>query len=202
MKIRHPLYAASVLVMAVMMFVFVIPAYAQNAIQDCESASITKDKLGHIWSKPGLDLRQFNAIVIERPGTSTLPVPAKFNYDEYAGVFHTNLVNKIQSSSFFSSVSSKKAQGVGPNTLVLKSELVELNPGSAAARWAVGFGAGRAAVGIRASVLAGGKEVVMCWYGRRLGTSSLDSMAMLNQGMFRLSEDLNAYFSRVYNTGQ
>jgi hypothetical protein len=170
-------------------------------LPECESADMSKDRVGQIWSKPGFDLKQFSTIVVERPGISSLPPSTKLNYDDYADTFHFNLREKLKNSGYFKNVLASQP-AADNNTLVLKSEIVEVNPGSTAARWAVGWGAGRGAVGIRSSLMVGGKDVVMCWYGRQVDISSLSGRALIDRAMNSLADRLYQYIDRLYNAGK
>jgi hypothetical protein len=170
-------------------------------LPECDSVDMSKDRrIGNIWSKPGFDMKQFSSIVVDRPGVSSMPESTRLNYNEYAEIFQFNLMDKIKSSGYFRIVTGNKA-AINNNTLVLKSEVIELNPGSTAARWAVGFGAGRGAVSVKSSLLAGGTEVVMCWHGRNVDISSLNGRALLDRGISVLADRLYLYIDRLYNTG-
>ena len=196
------------------MFLFILgltllaPSFVCSAEDKQAASELTKDPFGMVWVDPSFDMKQYDTIVIERPDTSSLPTPAKFDYSEFAKTFQLNLLAQIKQSGTFKYVfSNKDMLGETKRALVVKSEIVELNPGSAAARFWVGFGAGRAAVAAQASmyVLINGpvtQSAVLKWSGRKLGVSSLDSMAMLNKGMIGLSELLNSYILRVYKEGK
>jgi hypothetical protein len=204
MKIKCSIRAGSLLLalcMTVVLAVFTSSTFAA-VLPECDSVDMSKDRrIGNIWSKPGFNIKQFGAIVVDRPGISSLPESAKLNYNEYAEIFQFNMMDKLKTSGYFKSVTSNRS-AVDNNTLLLKSEIIEMNPGSTAARWAVGFGAGRGAVSVKSCLLAGGTEVVMCWHGRNVDISSLNGRALLDRGTSVLADRLYMYIDRLYNSGQ
>ncbi len=181
---------------------------ASHSSNDVDTTDLIKDDLGMVWSKPGLDLKQYDAIIVERPDISKLPTPAKFDYDTYARTFQMNLVAQIKLGKLFKDVYTfKDSDLAGKKVLLLKSQIEELNPGSAAARFWIGFGAGKAAVGIKSMLLESkdGTEasgILMKWYGRKLGISSSNSMAMLDKGTIGLAQLLYSYIDRLYKDGK
>jgi hypothetical protein len=204
MKIKSLIHAGSLLLGLCVITALVSLAATTFAagLPECDSVDMSKDRrIGNIWSKPGFDMKQFSSIVVDRPGVSTMPESTKLNYNEYAEIFQFNLMDKLRNTGYFKSVTGNKS-AVNNNTLVLKSELIELNPGSTAARWAVGFGAGRGAVSVKSCLLAGGTEVVMCWHGRNVDISSLNGRALLDRGISVLADRLYLYIERLYNTGR
>ncbi len=204
MKSKYSVQAVSLLlVLCVMAALAMLTSDTfAGVLPECDSVDMSKDRrIGNIWAKPGFNIKQFSAIVVDRPGISSLPENAKLNYNEYAEIFQFNMMDKLKTSGYFKSVTSNKT-AVDNNTLLLKSEIIEMNPGSTAARWAVGFGAGRGAVSVKSCLLAGGTEVVMCWHGRNVDISSLNGRALLDRGTSVLADRLYMYIDRLYNTGQ
>ena len=204
MKIKCSTYAVSILLGLCVITALVMLTNSTFAagLPECDSVDMSKDRrVGNIWSKPGFDMKQFSSIVVDRPGVSSMPESTKLNYDEYAEIFQFNLMDKLRNAGYFKSVTGNKS-AINKSTLLLKSEVIELNPGSTAARWAVGFGAGRGAVSVKSCLLAGGTEVVMCWHGRNVDISSLNGRALLDRGISVLADRLYLYMERLYNKGQ
>jgi hypothetical protein len=174
---------------------------AAPGLADCESMPMAKERFGGYWAKPGFDMKQFGTLVIEKPGVSSLAPSTRVNYDEFASMFHSNLTEKIKATGFFSNVAWNRP-AEGGRMLVLRSEFTEMNPGSTAARWMVGYGAGRGAVTVKASLVADGKEVVMCWHSRHMDAGSPSGNLLLSRGMAVMADRLFLHIDRLYNTGR
>jgi len=201
--IRKAVFAAAMLVVFCFAAAPVLSAdnAAAPAFAGCDSMPMTKDRYSNIWTKPGFDIKQFGTIVIERPGVSGLKPSDRVNYDEFATMFHSNITDRIKTAGFYREVTwNRPAAAV--RTLVLRSEFTEMTPGSTAARWTVGFGAGRGAVTARSALLADGKDVVMCWQSRHMDASSATGRILLERGMAVLADRLFFYFDRYYRAGQ
>jgi hypothetical protein len=203
MMIKISIFAATVFMVCSFSAVPVLSADKTMApgIADCDSMPMSKE--GHVsfWSRPGFDMKQFGTMIIEKPGVSSLKPSSRVNYDEFAGKFHIDLTDRIKTAGFFKDV-KWNASASNPNTLILKTEFTEMNPGSTAARWAVGFGAGRGAITLKAALVADSREVVMCWQSRHMDASSPSGNLLLTRGMSVLADRLFLHIDRLYNTGR
>jgi hypothetical protein len=148
-------------------------------------------KGGHnllIWKDSAVNLFQYNSVKLTEFGGRLLPGQKEFPYDPYIALFN---------SVFRSSL--KVAQKDSPDALLIEGAVVECNPGSRAARYMVGFGAGKAAGAVACEVYEPGKpNPCMRIYARdtaSMGTFGGDSVRMLNNIMSvlgtRLATTLN-----------
>lgn len=148
-------------------------------------------KGGHnllIWSDPSVNLSQYSSVKVTEFGGRLLPEQNVFSYDTYITFFN---------SVFRSSL--KLPQKESPDALLIEGAVVECNPGSRAARYLVGFGAGKAAAAVVCEVYEPGKtNPCIRIYTRdtgSMGTFGGDSVAFLNQIInviaMRLADTLN-----------
>jgi hypothetical protein len=133
-------------------------------------------KGGHnllIWRDPAVNLSQFNSVKIMEFDGRLLPQQNVFSYDPYIALFN---------SVFRSSL--KLPQKESPDALLVEGAVVECNPGSRAARYWVGFGAGKAGCAVVCEVYEPGKpNPCVRIYARdtgSMGTFGGDSVRMLN----------------------
>ncbi len=93
-------------------------------------------KGGHnllIWQDTGVNLSQYRTVKVTEFGGRLLPEQTAFSYDQFIAVFN---------STFQSSLTLTKEDS--PEALLIEGAVVECNPGSRAARYWVGMGAGKA----------------------------------------------------------
>ena len=134
-------------------------------------------KGGHnllIWKDPAIDLSRYSSVKITEFGGRLLPEQNVFSYDTYIALF-----NSVFKSSL------RLNQKESPDTLLIEGAVVECNPGSRAARYMVGFGAGKSAGAVVCEVYEPGKpNPCIRIYTRdtgSMGTFGGDSVAFLNQ---------------------
>ena len=140
-------------------------------------------KAGHntlLWQDNAVDLSQYDAAEIMDFGSRFLPDQDQFSYDPF-----------IKSFNLAFSRSLKLRAGSGPNALRIEGEVVECNPGSRAARYWVGFGAGKAGAAVICEVyLPNETRPCIKVYSRDTGSSGMwggDSIAMLNNMFDRVA---------------
>ena len=133
-------------------------------------------KGGHnllIWKDPEVNLSQYSSVKLTEFGDRLLPQQNVFSYDPYIALFN---------SVFRSSL--KLSQKDTPDSLLIEGAVVECNPGSRAARYWVGFGAGKAAGAVACEVYEPGKSNPCIRIYTRdtgsMGSFGGDSVAMLN----------------------
>lgn len=98
------------------------------------------EKGGHnllIWMDPSVDLSAYSSVSVVDFGGRLLPQQDVFDYDPYISVFNSTFKGSL-----------KLSQEESPDALLIEGAVVECNPGSRAARYWVGFGAGKAASGV------------------------------------------------------
>jgi hypothetical protein len=106
-------------------------------------------KGGHnllIWKDSAMNLSQYNSVKLTEFGSRLLPAQKAFSYGPYIALF-----NSVFKSSL------KVPQKDSPDSLFIEGAVVECNPGSRAARYWVGFGAGKAACAVVCEVYEPGK---------------------------------------------
>ncbi|MFC1883454.1 DUF4410 domain-containing protein [Thermodesulfobacteriota bacterium] len=140
-------------------------------------------KAGHnilLWQDPSVDLSQYDSVEIMAFGSRFLPVQNKFSYDPFIKNFDLALNRSL-----------KLKAGQGPNALRIEGEVVECNPGSRAARYWVGYGAGKAGAGVICEVyLPDQTRPCIKIYSRDRASSGMwggDSIAMLNSMFDRVA---------------
>lgn len=124
------------------------------------------------WQDPKARLGDYHSVKIEGPTDKYLPINANFVHQPYVTsfgkAFKANLDLKQSSSS---------------KSLRLVLAVVECNPGSRAARYWVGMGAGKAAASVVVEVYEPGKtNPSLKIYARDTGSAGMfggDSMAMM-----------------------
>lgn len=132
----------------------------------------------YLWQDQSVDLSSYDTFTFNQFSTRHLPKLTK----EQRSVFSYKTFAKKASYTFEQSL--EVSDSAGPSTLILKGALVECDPGSRAARFLVGFGAGKSAGAIACEVYKpGAKEPIMRIYARDTGSMGAfggDSVAMLS----------------------
>lgn len=143
-------------------------------------------KGGHnllVWKDPSVDVSIYSSVRMTEFDGRLLPVQNVFSYDPYIALFN---------SVFRSSV--KLPQADSPDALLIEGAVVECNPGSRAARYLVGFGAGKTACAAVCEIYEPGKtNPCIRIYTRdtgSMGTFGGDSVAMLNHIMTEIAARL------------
>ena len=133
-------------------------------------------KGGHnllIWKDTAVNLSQYNLVRVTDFGGRLLPQQNVFSYDPYVAVFNSVFRNSL-----------KLPQKESPDALLIEGAVVECNPGSRAARYVVGFGAGKSACAVVCEVYEPGKpNPCIRIYTRDTGAMGAfggDSVRMLN----------------------
>jgi hypothetical protein len=107
-------------------------------------------KGGHnllIWKDPAINLSQYASVKLTEFGGRLLPAQQAFSYDRYIALFNSVFRNSL-----------KVPQKDSPDALLIEGAVVEVNPGSRATRYLVGFGAGKAACAVVCEVYEPGKR--------------------------------------------
>ena len=90
-----------------------------------------------IWRDPAVDLKKYAAVKVTDFGGRLLPEQTVFSYDQFIALF-----NSVFKSTL------KLTREESPDALRIEGEVVECNPGNRAARYWVGFGAGKSGGGV------------------------------------------------------
>jgi len=108
------------------------------------------EKGGHnllIWKDPSVDLSTYSSVSVTEFGGRLLPQQDVFSYDPYIALFNATFKSSL-----------KLAKEDSPDALRIEGAVVECNPGSRAARYWAGFGAGKAGGGVVCEVYEPGKD--------------------------------------------
>jgi hypothetical protein len=145
-------------------------------------------KGGHnllIWMDPSVNLSMYSSVNVMDFGDRLLPQQDVFDYGPYINVFNSTFKGSL-----------KLSQEESPDALVVEGAVVECNPGSRAARYWVGFGAGKAAGGVVCEVYEpGASQPCIRIYTRDTASSGSfggNSVAVLNHIFSQLAIRLAA----------
>jgi len=144
-------------------------------------------KGGHrllIWQDPSADLSKYNSVKITYFDGRLLPKQNKFSYAPFIKRFNLDFGQSFR-------IPKNDTRG-----LQVEGSVVECNPGSRAARYMVGFGAGKAGCGVVCEVYEpGASKPVIRIYTRDTASSGMwggDSVSMLNHILKVLATRLSA----------
>jgi len=148
------------------------PAHGFNAKQYVKGMK----KGGHnilIWQDPSANLRKYRSVDVADFGGRLLPAQTKFSYTPFIKQFNMTFQDSL-----------KLTREKSPNALRIEGAVVECNPGSRAARYMVGFGAGKASGAVVCEVYEPNQsKPIIRIYARDRGSSGAfggDSVAFLN----------------------
>jgi len=181
-------------------------AFGQG-VADKSQVAFHKDKTGYVFLAPGVDLKNYETIVIGNFSIEGLPDLGPGKLESYRDTYRNHLKNKLTAAGIFKEVTDDQSKASGPKTLVVWGDILTMHPGSTAARVTVGFGAGKAVAEIKTYVsTADDKKILLGHHlrptsGIRGGYGS-DALAWLYQGVDRISTFCVDYIKRVYTTGK
>lgn len=198
------------LVSALLMFGMVRLIDAQEgALTDKSQVTFQKDATGFVYLGPGVDLKSYDTVVIGEFSTAGLPDIGPGKLEEYRDTYRVQLRTKLTAAGIFKEVTDDQARASGPNTLVIWGDILAMHPGSSAARFWVGMGAGKAVAEIKTYVnTAEEKKILLAHHlkptsGMRGGAlGAREGYAFLQQGVDRISTFAVEYIKRVYQTGR
>ena len=196
-------------------FVIVLAGIAQRTfgqqagVTDKAQVSFNKDSTGYVYLAPGVNLKSYDTVVIGNFSIEGLANIGPGKLEELKDAYRSQLRTKLMSAGVFKEVTDDISKASGPNTLVIWGDFLTMNPGSAAARFWVGMGAGKAAAEIKTYLsTAEEKNILLAHHlrptsGARGGAlGARDGMGFLHQGVDRIFTHCIEYIKRVYQTGQ
>ena len=163
--------------------------------------------VGLVGLRPGFDLRTYTVLAVDK-----LPVsPEAINDDEDRKVagsmptyFQSETVRRIREANLFAKVVNLSETSLTPGsdkTLKLQGKITQLDPGSRALRYFVGFGAGRSkAQAELIFVDAQSGDVVMVIADRRVAAYGIfggDSEEHLQESFGDMARDLARFLTRL-----
>jgi hypothetical protein len=110
------------------------------------------------------------------------------------------LIAKLQAEGGFKggTVGTADTPAAEANTLIVEGQFTELDPGSRAKRYFVGFGAGKAAVTVKGTVKDGSGKLLATFTQRRVGSMGVaggDSVKKMTSDCKSIGEDIAKFLS-------
>lgn len=190
---------------------FTILGMAQGAVgqgvAEKTQVAFHNDKLGYVFLAPGVDLRNYDTVVVGDFSIAGLPDIGPGRLEGYRDTYRNHLKNKLTAAGIFKEVTDDQSKATGPKTLVIWGDVIAMHPGSTAARMLVGFGAGKAVAEIKTYLSTAEDNKILLGHhlrptsGIRSGYGS-DALAWLYQGVDKISTTCVEYIKRVYTTGK
>ncbi|MBM4308996.1 MAG: DUF4410 domain-containing protein [Deltaproteobacteria bacterium] len=181
----------------------------EGAITDKSQVTFQKDATGFTYLGPGVNLKGYDTIVIGSFATAGLPDIGPGKLEEYRETYRVQLRTKLTATGIFKEVTDDQSKVSGPNTLVIWGDILAMHPGSSAARFWVGMGAGKAVAEIKTYVSTADEKKILLGHhlrptsGARGGAlGAREGYAFLSQGVDRISTFCVEYIKRVYQTGR
>jgi len=181
----------------------------EGAITDKTQVTFQKDATGYTYLGPGVDLKSYDTIVISSFSTTGLPDIGPGKLEEYRETYRVQLRTKLTAAGIFKEVTDDQSKASGPNTLVIWGDILAMHPGSAAARFWVGMGAGKAVAEIKTYVTTADEKKILLGHhlrptsgARGGGLGSREGYGFLSQGVDRISTFCVEYIKRVHQTGR
>lgn len=156
-----------------------------------------------------MDLKYFDGIVIGDFSIAGLPDIELGKLEEYKETYRSQLRTKLAEAGIFKEVTDDQSKAFGPNTLIIWGDILTMHPGSSAARFWIGMGAGKAVAEVKTYVSTADEKGILLGHhlrptsgvcGGALGAREGD--AFLYQGVDRISTFAVEYIKRVYQTGR
>jgi hypothetical protein len=118
-------------------------------------------------------------------------------------VLSSKFVSDLKKMGPYTAVSMLEAGAAAPeNALVIEGRFIELDPGSRAARYVVGFGAGKSAVSVSGTVKDSAGTVLATFVQRRVGSAGAfggNSVDKMSEDCRNIGEDLAKFLSAWAN---
>ena len=181
----------------------------EGAITDKSQVTFQKDATGFVYLGPGVDLKAYDTVVIGNFSTEGLPDIGPGKLEEYRETYRIQLKTKLTAAGIFKEVTDDQSKASGHKTLVIWGDIVAMHPGSGAARFWVGMGAGKAVAEIKTFVSSAEDKKILLGHhlrptsGMRGGAlGAREGYAFLQQGVDRISTFSVEYIKRIYQTGR
>lgn len=181
----------------------------QTGVTDKSQVAFRKDSAGVVYLAPGVNLKSYDTVVIGNFSIEGLANIGPGKLEELRDAYRSQLRAKLTAAGIFKEVTDDISKASGPNTLVIWGDFLTMNPGSSAARFWVGIGAGKAEAEIKTYLSTTEEKNILLAHhlrptsGARGGAlGAKDGMGFLHQGVDRISTFCVEYIKRVYQTGQ
>ena len=199
------------------MFISVLLMFGTVSLIDAQEGGVTdksqvafqKDATGFVYLGPGVDLKAYDTVVIANFSTEGLPDIGPGKLEEFKETYRIQLRTKLASVGIFKEVTDDQSKVSGPKTLVIWGDILAMHPGSGAARFWVGMGAGKAVVEIKTYVNSAEDKKILLGHHLRPtsgmrggGLAAREGYTFLQQGVDRISTFAVEYIKRVYQSGR
>ena len=178
-----------------------------QGVSDKAQVAFNKDEMGYVFLASGVNLRNYDTVVIGNFSIAGLPDIGPGRLEGYRDTYRNHLKNKLAAAGIFKEVTDDQSKATGPKTLVIWGDVIAMHPGSTAARSLVGFGAGKAVAEIKTYVSTAEEKKILLGHhlrptsGIRGGYGS-DALGWLYQGVDKISTTCVEYIKRVCTTGR
>jgi hypothetical protein len=162
-----------------------------------------KDEIDELEIVQSFKLSDYSRIVIAPLDTDETPLPEKGDNTYHPvkqvladpdDAFIEGVRNEMEGS-----LKVEKGSKGGPGALLVRARIEEMDPGSQAARYFAGFGAGSARTKIVGEIIDGGtKEVLLRFEQERrsgVGVAGGDYVSLMNRNLEAVGEDLALIFN-------
>ena len=195
--------------MGILLFLLLVIAQGSlgQGVTDKTQVAFQQDKMGYVFLASGVDLRNYDTVVIGDFSIAGLPDIGPGRLEGYRDTYRNHLKNKLAAAGVFKEVTDDQSKATGPKSLVIWGDVIAMHPGSTAARTLVGFGAGKAVAEIKTYVSTAEEKKILLGHhlrptsGIRGGYGS-DALGWLYQGVDKISTTCVEYIKRVYTTGR
>ena len=181
-------------------------AFGQG-VADKAQVAFHKDDTGYVFLSSGVDLKNYDTVVIGDFSIVGLPDIGPGRLEGYRDTYKNHLKTKLNAAGIFKEVTDDQSKASGPKTLVVWGDVIAMHPGSTAARVFVGMGAGKAVAEIKTYVSTADDKKILLGHHLRptsgfRGGYGNEALAWLYQGVDRISTTCTEYIKRVYRTGR
>jgi hypothetical protein len=178
----------------------------KEPVTDKSQVAFQKDSTGYVYLASVVELKSFDTVVIGNFSIEGLPAIGPGRLESYRDSYRYQLKAKLVATGIFKEVTDDQSKASGLKTLVIWGDILTMDPGSAAKRFWIGFGAGKAVAEIKTYLSTGeGNKILLAHHLRP--TSHIRGIEVrgetyLQQGVERIATFCVEYIKRVYQTGQ
>lgn len=168
--------------------------------------SVEDKDAGLVGMAPGFSLAQYQLLVVEPFKVDRLEAKGDISPQEMQGYFHVKLLQRLQEAGVFKQIvegpAAKVSQAAGSGrALILRGVITELDPGSRALRYFIGFGAGATKAQIETQFVdLDANRVVVATADRRaaaFGVFGGDSRQYLTESLDEMAKGLTELLKRI-----
>jgi len=168
--------------------------------------SVEDKDAGLVGIAPSFSLAQYQLLVVEPFKVDHLEAKGDISPQDMQGYLHVKLLQRLQEVGVFKRILEGTASEIGEQggsgkTLVLRGAIAELDPGSRALRYFVGFGAGATKAQIESQFVESDTgRIVLTTADRRaaaFGVFGGDSRQYLTESLDEMAKGLAEFLKRV-----